>query len=81
MSTPTSSPRAPARRLSGRNSGGPRRSRGMQVAIVAISIGLLAVAQLVFFLRSGGGKTGPSKKPVSTNVKLESVPTTTAVTK
>jgi hypothetical protein len=69
MSTSTTSPRAPAQRPSGRNSGGPRRSRGVQIAVVAISIGLLVVALLVFFLQSGG-KTGPSNKSVSTNVKL-----------
>jgi hypothetical protein len=43
----------------------------MQIGVVAISVGLLLIAALVFFLHgSGGGKSGPSKKSVSANVKL-----------
>jgi hypothetical protein len=42
----------------------------MQIAVVAISVGLLAVAALVFFLQGGSDSSGPSKKSVSANVKL-----------
>ena len=71
MSTPTTSQRAPARGRSGGRDPGPQRSRGMQIAVVGISVGLLVLAALVFFLQGGGGgKASPSKKSVSTNVKL-----------
>ncbi len=42
----------------------------MQIAVIAISVGLLVVAALVFLLRGGSDDSKPSKKSVSANVQL-----------
>ncbi len=43
----------------------------MQIAVIAISVGLLVLAALVFFLQGGSDdNAGPSKKSVSANLQL-----------
>jgi hypothetical protein len=71
MSTPRTAPRAPARTPSGRPSP-PRRSRRIQIAVIAASVALLVVAGLIFFLTRGGGddKSAPATKSVLGNVQL-----------
>ena len=48
------------------------RSRRMQLVVVAVAVGLLVVAALIFFLARGDGGSGPSasKKSVSGQVNL-----------
>jgi hypothetical protein len=71
MSTPTRAPRASAGAASGPKPPGPQRSRTMQLVVVAVAAGLLAVAAVIFFLARGDdGGSGPSKKSVSANVQL-----------
>jgi hypothetical protein len=73
MSTPSTAPRAPARTPPGGPSG-PQRSRPIQIAVVAVSVVLLGVAALIYFVQSGGDddedKARPSRKSVSGNVQL-----------
>ena len=70
MSTPIRTPRAPSGTTTGSTTPGPRRSPRMQLVVVAVAVGLLVGAALIFFLVRSDGGSNPKTKSFSGEVKL-----------